>query len=423
MEKKLELVGTVEFGDGSVVKILRQYDPVSGFEYFLEENGKLQCFDAFGEREYEFRMPYPVMLDRWMDGDVWPTVRSVDLNVYHIEDDDWEAEVGGQKLKVWFEKALHYYESDEVGFWKEYWGLVKGERKIFFYFFEGFFQKEENRPKNGFYRKIFNISLGEYRDKLVEHFISQLSRVLERGLKKPKNEAKGLLVWLEENNARRWEPDIVAVMGTVLFDLYEWEYLTAEERHHMVLAIYERLLELAKKEEEWAGLSVEGWLGLLKKKLVEEKVIKDTDAAFWKWLKHYIWRKNLQNLFIWAFKGNLDWDWMPRGERRKLAEFPSVWTNIHTYRPFKATRRGLRAFESPGSTLSPHNLSECLTNALRAYFFGGFLSFPTWDKNKYNTTHSVVKGLYKTTRSDTGFKDSLEKLIIDKLEAESKSTA
>jgi hypothetical protein len=27
---------------------------------------------------------------------------------------------------------------------------------------------------------------------------------------------------------------------------------------------------------------------------------------------------------------------------------------------------------SPGSTLSPHNLSERLTNALRAYFFGGF---------------------------------------------------
>jgi hypothetical protein len=46
---------------------------------------------------------------------------------------------------------------------------------------------------------------------------------------------------------------------------------------------------------------------------------------------------------------------------------------------------------SPGSTLSPHNLSERLTNALRAYFFGGFLSFPTWDKNKYSTPQGVVK--------------------------------
>jgi hypothetical protein len=68
-------------------------------------------------------------------------------------------------------------------------------------------------------------------------------------------------------------------------------------------------------------------------------------------------------------------------------EFPSVWTNIHTYRRFKATRRGLRASMSPGSTLSPHNLSERLVNALRAYFFGGSLSFPAWDKNKYSTPH------------------------------------
>ncbi len=98
-------------------------------------------------------------------------------------------------------------------------------------------------------------------------------------------------------------------------------------------------------------------------------------------------------------------------ENGERIEFPSVWTNIHTYRRFKATRRGLRASMSPGSTLSPHNLSERLANVLRVYFFGGFLSFPTWDKNKYSTPHPVVKGkkldvcLYKTTRSDTGFKD------------------
>ncbi len=76
---------------------------------------------------------------------------------------------------------------------------------------------------------------------------------------------------------------------------------------------------------------------------------------------------------------------------RESKEFPSVWTNIHTYSRFKATRRGLRASMSPGSTLSPHNLSERLANTLRAYFFGGFLSFPTWDKNKYSTPHPVVK--------------------------------
>jgi hypothetical protein len=77
---------------------------------------------------------------------------------------------------------------------------------------------------------------------------------------------------------------------------------------------------------------------------------------------------------------------------------------------------------SPGSTLSPHNLSERLVNALRACFFGGSLSFPAWDKNKSNTPYPVVKEkkldvcLYKTTRSGTGFKDlELLQLLEDKL--------
>jgi hypothetical protein len=326
MKKKLELVGTVEFRDGSVVKILRQYDPVSGFEYFLEENGELQCFDAFGEREYEFRMPYPVMLDRWMDETVWPAVRSVSLKVYHIEDDDWDAEIGGQKLRVWCERALHYYESDEVDFWKEYWGLLKDEREVLFYFFEKFFQKERDVSRLEwwkwllFRKEILHASLGEYREKLVDHFIYHLSYVLERGLKAPKNKAKGILVWLDEHKAKNWEWSLVSIMGTVLFGLYEWDYLTAEERHEMATAVYDKLLELAEKEEDWAGLSLEEWLGLLKKKLVEGKRIKDTDAAFWKWIKHYIEKENLYDLFRWAFEGNVDWDWMPRRERRELTE-------------------------------------------------------------------------------------------------------
>jgi hypothetical protein len=74
----LELVGTVEFKDGSVVKILRQFDPAKGFEYFLEEGGELKSF-----------------------------------KVYHIEGDDWDAEIGGRKLRAWCEEALCYYESDE----------------------------------------------------------------------------------------------------------------------------------------------------------------------------------------------------------------------------------------------------------------------------------------------------------------------
>ena len=325
MEKKLELVGTVEFRDGSVVKILRQFDPVSGFKYFLEENGELQCFDAFGEREYGFRMPYPVMLDQWIERRF-----SEDLKVYHIEDDDWDAEIGGQKLRVWCEKALHYYESDEVEFWKEYWGLLKAERETLFYFFEKFFQEEKNVSRLEwwkwllFLRKILHVSLGEYRDKLVDHFIYHLSYVLERGLEVPKNKAKGLLVWLDEHEARNWGWSMVSIMGTMLDGLYEWDYLTAEEKEQMTWAIYERLKELEEEEEDWAGRSAEEWLDLLKKELIARKEIRDTDKwvlDLWKnWLRYYIDRLEPYEILDIVFKGNPDWDWMPRRERRELAE-------------------------------------------------------------------------------------------------------
>jgi hypothetical protein len=322
---QLEFVGTITIAGRDkerVVNILRRLDPAVGFQYFLEENGELRSFDAFGEREYGFRMPYPVMLDRWMDMDVWPAVRSVDLKVYHIEED---AKIGGQELRVWWEKALRYYESGEIYFWREYWGLLKNERETLFYFFEKFFREEGNTSKKErwklweFHKKILSASLGEYRDKLVEHFISHLSYVLERGFKKPKNKAKGLLVWVETHKVRNWGWDIVLIMGTALNGLYEWDYLTAKEREEMALAIYDRLQELAEKEEKWAGLSLEKWLDLLKKKVVEGKGIEDTDTAFWKWIKHYIDRENLYDLLRWAFEGDGDWDWMPRKERRELA--------------------------------------------------------------------------------------------------------
>jgi hypothetical protein len=327
---ELEFVGTV-IRNESAVRIFRQFDPVVGFQYFLEEDEGLRPFDAFGEREYGFRMPYPVMLDRWIDETVWPAVRSVSLKVYHIEDDDWDAEIGGQKIKVWCEKALHYYESDEeTDFWREYWGLLKDERETLFYFFEKFFQGERNVSRIewwkllNFRRKILNVSLGEYRDKLVEHFIYHLSYVLERGLETPKNKAKGLLVWLEEHEARNWGWSMVSIMGTILHGLYEWDYLTAEERQEMALAIYGRLEELAEEEEDWAGRRAEEWLDLLKKELIARKEIRDTDKwllDLWKnWLRYYIDRLEPYEILDIVFKGNPDWDWMPRRERRELAE-------------------------------------------------------------------------------------------------------
>ncbi|MFZ8786844.1 hypothetical protein [Thermocrinis sp.] len=317
-----ELVGTVEFRDGSVVKILRQYYPALGFQYFLEENGELKPFDAFGEREYGFRMPYPVMLDQW-------TVRrSVDLKVYHIEDDDWGAEIGGQTVREWCEKAFCYYEGDEeMDFWREYWGLLKDEREALYYFFEKFLREKKNVSRKErwkeweFRRIILNVSLGEYRERLVEHFIEKMVYVLECGLEEPRNKAKGLLVWLDEHEANDWGWSMVSIMDTALNGLYEWDYLTAEEREEMASAIYERLEELAEKEEDWAGLSLEKWLDLLKKELVERKVIKDTDTAFWKWIKRYLERRDedMYDLLWWTLEENADWYWMPCKEKKELA--------------------------------------------------------------------------------------------------------
>jgi len=312
----LELVGTVEFKDGSIVKILRQFDPVVGFQYFLEEGGRLRSFDAYGEREYEFRMPYPVMLDRWMDENVWPAVHSVSLKVYHIEDDEWGEELGGQKIREWCEKALRYYEGEEeIGFWREYWGLLNDERDALSFFFEKFFREEENASKRewwelrAFRRTIFGMSLGEYREKLADNFIKKLSYVLDRDGKSPRNIAKGLLVWLDEHNAD---------MRDFLNGLYEWDYLTLEERGQMCVAIYDRLEEMAEEEEDWAGLSLEEWLDLLKKELIKRREIKD-DAGFWKLLKRYVDRGDLYNLLDWVLEENVDWYWMPRKEKKELA--------------------------------------------------------------------------------------------------------
>jgi phenylpyruvate tautomerase PptA (4-oxalocrotonate tautomerase family) len=324
MEKKLELVGTVEFRDGSVVKIFRQYDPVLGFQYFLEEGGELSPFDAFGEREYRFRMPYPVMLDEWIDR------MSAGLKVYQIEDDDWDAEIGGQKIREWCEKALQRYESDEVEFWKEYWGLLKDERETLFYFFEKFLREKKNISKKDwrewweFRRTILHASLGEYRDKLVDHFIHHLSYALERGLEAPRNKARSILVWLNEHEANNWGWSLTSIMDTWLGGLYEWDYMTAEERKEMASAIYERLEELAEEEEDWAGRSAEEWLDLLKKELIARKEIRDTDKwvlDLWKnWLRYYIDRLKPYEILDIVFKGNPDWDWMPRKEKMELAE-------------------------------------------------------------------------------------------------------
>jgi len=309
---ELEFVGTVVRGN-AVVKILRRFDPEVGFQYFLEENGELKPFDAFGEREYGFRMPYPVELDTIIERS------SGSLEVWKIEDDDWDAEIGGQKIREWCEKALQRYESEkDLGCWREYWGLLKDERETLFYFFEKFWRENENTSKKEWrewwkFRSTV-LNLGEYREKIADILIEKLADYLDiRGsdgyLRWPTNKAKGLLVWIKEHNADLRE---------FLNGLVEWDALTAEESEEVEDAIYERIKEMAEKEEDWAGLSLEEWLDLLKRELIKRKEIKD-DADFWKLLKRRVDREDLYSLLNWALEENADWYWMPRKEKKELA--------------------------------------------------------------------------------------------------------
>uniref|UniRef100_A0A7C5X4D4 Uncharacterized protein n=1 Tax=Thermocrinis ruber TaxID=75906 RepID=A0A7C5X4D4_9AQUI len=309
-ETQLEFVGIAESGE-SVIRIFRQFDSEMGFKYFIEKNGELQVFDAFGEKSWLWRFPYPLELDWFIDGN------ECKLKVYEVE--DLSDKIGGMEVREWCEKALQYYEGEEEGFWKEYWGLLAEEREILFDFFVEFFKEKENISKKEqwkvemFIRRVVIASLGEYRDKLADEFIEHL---LEYAFpypdypEPPKNSAKALLLWLDRFNGDAFE---------LMDGLVKWDYLTYYERKAMRSLIYNRLLERAEKEEDWAGLSEEEWVELLKEKLLEEKVIKD-DVSFWKWIKRRIEKDDMYELLSFELKGNADWDWMPYEEKKELAE-------------------------------------------------------------------------------------------------------
>jgi hypothetical protein len=248
MREQFELVGTVVRG-GATVKILRQFDQAVGFRYFLEKEGELRLlegeefevfkFDAFRGGAYELRI-HPCVLDGWIKRS-----SCVDLKVYHIDENDLDAEIGGRKLREWWEKAIAYYESGEdMGLWKEYWGLLLAEREMLLNFLEVSFQKNVSKDWWDlwcFRRKI--LSLGEYKEKLADHFIEHLlSYALGSSIEEPRNKAKAVLVWLEEYGAEKYWKEM-------LIGLAEWDYLTAEEREIVEGAIYNRLEELAEKEE------------------------------------------------------------------------------------------------------------------------------------------------------------------------------
>jgi hypothetical protein len=86
----------------------------------------------------------------------------------------------------------------------------------------------------------------------------------------------------------------------------------------MAWDIYRKIEELAEEEEDWAGRSAEEWLDLLRKELITREKI-DTDKwvrDLWKnWLRYYIDRLEPYEILDIVFRGNPDWDWMPRKEK------------------------------------------------------------------------------------------------------------
>jgi hypothetical protein len=163
----------------------------------------------------------------------------------------------------------------------------------------------------------------KYKKDLIELLIESL-RLNLFGTEEPRNWAKGLLVWIDTHPANNWGWDLSSILDILLDGIEEWDNLEPEERDELAEEIYEELEKLAKKEEEWAGLSPEEWLELLKQELIKRKEIKNPKnwvKDLWNnWLKYYINRLSPKDILDTVFEGNPDWDWMPKKEKRELAE-------------------------------------------------------------------------------------------------------
>jgi len=166
---------------------------------------------------------------------------------------------------------------------------------------------------------------GAMQEVLLDKFVEYLRESLYFDyLRKPRNWAKGLLVWLDTAPERSWGWSLASIMDIFLSGMDEWNNLEAEERKELAWDIYRRIEELAGDEEEWAGLTAEEWLELFKKELIARGEIRDTDKwllDLWKnWLRYYIDRLEPYEILNIVFEENPDWYWMPRKEKKELAE-------------------------------------------------------------------------------------------------------
>ena len=164
-------------------------------------------------------------------------------------------------------------------------------------------------------------------EELVDLFVDYLRLELKHynDGELPRNWAKALLIFAENLPERKWGWSWHSTFGSYFHGIPEWDELTPEEARKLANDIYYRIVELAKKEEEWAGLSVEEWIELFKEQLIKKKKIKgkgDWIKEFWdNWLEYYR-KKRFSDMYIMetVLEGIPDWDWMPADEAEELTE-------------------------------------------------------------------------------------------------------
>jgi hypothetical protein len=110
----LEKVGTLTKGE-SVITIWRRIENIVALfpddcQYFVEENGELQPFDAFEETEGWIN-PVPSILEEWIEKKMEEGYR-LELEIEKIHYTDLGKTIAGKTLKEWDAFFLTYYEED-----------------------------------------------------------------------------------------------------------------------------------------------------------------------------------------------------------------------------------------------------------------------------------------------------------------------
>lgn len=111
---QLEKVGTLTKGE-RVLTIWRMIEDIVAFlsddcQYFVEENGELQPFDAFEEAEGWIN-PVPSILEEWIEKKMEEGYK-LELEIEKLHYTDLGKTIAGKTLREWYSYFLTYYEED-----------------------------------------------------------------------------------------------------------------------------------------------------------------------------------------------------------------------------------------------------------------------------------------------------------------------